>query len=504
LVKAKGIRTGSTSASFKKNIKIYNKELMTGEAREKCAVAAMVTKEAEMAASELTYESLFAMQHRGTEASGMTASMPDGELRYHRDNGMVRDVYDIEAIRHMAGNLAIGHNRYSTSGSKDLHQQPVIDQAIGFSFAHNGNLPVTQHLETFLSKHHIRPEHVNDSEMMGLAIAQYMRNGQSLPDAVELSYPLFRGAFSCVAMHEDMVVAFRDPKGIRPLAIGNLYDGGKAVSSETCGLDIIDATYEREVEPGEMVIITRDGIESRQLADGEPKLDMFEFVYFARHDSRLYGQSVNEVRRRFGEKLAEEHPPVTDDIDNILVVPVPDTSTPAAEGYAESLGLNQRHAIIKNRYIGRTFMQPSHQQRTQQLRRKHNIIPDAMKGRDVILIDDSIVRLNTLPRLVELAYLSGARSVTALIGSAPVRFPDFYGIDTPKQGELAAANMTIEEMRKQINCKHLGYLSLEGMVSATGLPAERFNLSCFNGEYPVGIGHLKEEVGAPISMEFAE
>jgi len=477
---------------------------MAGEAREKCAVAAIITPGSESPASHRVYEELFAMQHRGAEASGIVSQPIHEGLQAHRGLGMVPDVYDEAAMRHLSGSIAVGHNRYSTSGSKKSHPQPFTDPAIGFAFGHNGNLPVTQYLETYLSKHHIQPEHLNDSEMMGHAIAQYIRSGHDLPDAVELAYPLFRGAFSCVAMHDGAVVAFRDPKGIRPLALGTLAEGGYAVASETCGLDIIDAAYEREVRPGELAIISNDGIESRQVAEGDSKLDMFEFAYFARGDSRLYGQSVNEVRRRFGEELAAQHPPHTDDVKNIVVVPVPDTSIPAAEGYAEALGLCERQAVVKNRYIGRTFMETTNGGRNTQLRRKHNIIAEAVDGKDLMLVDDSIVRLNTIPRLVKLAYMSGARSVGVVIASPPVRFPDFYGIDTPKQSELAAANLTIEQMREEIGCNYLGFLSVSRMAAATGMPASQFNLSCFTGEYPIGIGARKRDIVKPVSMEFAE
>ncbi len=467
---------------------------------EKCAVAAVAGE----GAAELVAEELFALQHRGPEASGIASQRADGSIESHRRPGLVRDVYHAEDIARLTGNLAIGQNKYSTNGSKDRHLQPVLDEPTGFALGHNGNLPVTKQLETFLGKHNINTAQLNDSEMMGLAIAQYIRNGHDIADSVELAYPMFRGAFSSVALHDGLVVAFRDPKGIRPLALGS-FDGGHTFASETCGLDIVDAEYLREVQPGEMVVLSESGIEeTRQLADGEEKLDIFEFVYFARHDSLLYGQRVNEVRRRFGEQLAEQHPPTVDDVANILVVPVPDTSLPAAEGYADRLGLKHRQAIIKNRYIGRTFLQPTQQQRHTQLRRKHTLIPEAVKDRDIILIDDSIVRLNTIPRLVEQARQAGARSVSVLIASPPVRFPDFYGIDTPKQSELAAANMTVEAMRREIKAKYLGYLSLGRMVAATELPAEKFNLSSFTGEYPIGIGHRKDEIGAPVSMEFAD
>ncbi|MGH7195495.1 MAG: amidophosphoribosyltransferase [Candidatus Saccharimonadales bacterium] len=471
--------------------------------REKCAVAGIMTADEDNSAAGLLYESLYALQHRGTEASGMASKTAYG-LETHRELGLVRDIYDKQVITRLAGNIAFGHNRYSTSGDKKRHRQPVVDEAIGLAMGHNGNLPDTTELEDHLASHNLLHSQINDSEMIGLSIAQFMRGDKDLPDAIEKAYPLLNGAFSCVGMQDGALVAFRDQYGIRPLALGKLGDGSWAVSSETCGLDIIGASYEREVRPGELAIITKAGLESRQLAEGADKLDIFEFVYFARHDSHLYGQSVNEIRRKFGEKLADEHNSLYSNSQNTLVVPVPDTSIPEAEGYAQKLGLTQKQAIIKNRYIGRTFMQPTNNVRQEQLRRKHNIIPEAIEGKDVIFIDDSIVRLNTMPGLVKLAKQVGARSVSVLIGSPPVRFPDFYGIDTPNQTELAAANMTIEQMRRTIGCQYLGFLSLDGMIKATGLPAEKFNLSCFTGEYPIDIGANKQDIYTPVSMELAE
>lgn len=474
---------------------------MAGEAREKCAVAGVLTTETGLEAAPLVYENLFAMQHRGAEASGIASFPVEGTVVSHREQGMVHDVYGEKEFQKLAGQIAVGHNRYSTSGAKDRHPQPYKDAPTGFGLSLNGNVPDLSRLEAHLETRNIQHQSMNDAEMMGHSIALSIRDGLDLPSAIQGSYELFEGAFSCVASHDNMLVAFRDPKGIRPLAIGS-FEGGYAITSETCGLDIIDAKYEREVEPGELVIITSHGIESQQLAATDRKLDMFEFVYFARHDSQIYGQRVNEVRRRMGEKLAEEHP--LNDNKDAIVIPVPDTSVPAAEGYAETLGLRHRQSIIKNRYIGRTFMQPNQKARRQQLRRKHNIIPEAVKGQDIILIDDSIVRLNTMPRLVELAYLSGAKSVSVLIHSPPVRFPDFYGIDTPSQDELAAANMTVEQIKHKINSTYLGYLSLGGMVEATNMPLNMFNLSCFTGEYPIDIGARRKEITTPVSMEYVE
>lgn len=474
---------------------------MAGELKEKCAVVGVMTDGYENA-STLAYEALFALQHRGTEATGMAGQMPRGAIESHIGPGMVRDVYDnLDAAERLRPtNPVVGHNRYSTSGSKKKHPQPVIDEAVGLAIGHNGNLPDTSELEAYLDQRNLLHSDVNDSEMIGMAIAQMLRDGKDLPGAIAETYPMMKGAFSCVGMQDGLIVAFRDPSGIRPLALGKR-ENGHIVASETCALDAVGAEYVREVRPGELIIISPDGVESQQLAVGESKLDIFELVYFARHDSRLYGKSVNEIRREFGRNLARQHGSPYENTENTIVVPVPDTSIPEAEGYAEELGLRQRQLIVKSRYVGRTFMQTTDKARQEQLRFKHNIIDEGVKGKDLILVDDSIVRLNTIPRIVALAKHAGAHSVSVLIGSPPVRFPDFYGIDTPSQDELAAANMTIEQMRKEIGCKYLGFLSLDEMVKATGEPAEKFNLSCFNGVYPIDIGRRKREINTPVSME---
>ncbi len=478
---------------------------MRGNLREKCAVAAVIEKDAPQSASAQVADLLFALQHRGDEATGIASQPSNGKIAFYHGEGLVRDVFKEDILTDLTGSMAIGHNRYSTNGRKDCHMQPFVDDGIGFAFAHNGNLPVTDYLEKFLSTSNIPPEYRNDSEMMGLAIAQHIRQGQSLADAVQLCYPYFKGSFSCVAMHNGVIVAFRDRKGIRPLAFGKT-DHGYAVSSETCGLDYLGAEYIRDVAPGEMIVIKQDGYQAIQVVGGEEKLDIFEFVYFARHDSYLYGKNVNEFRRRSGEILAKEHRLNLSKKNTTLVIPVPDTSVPASEGYADTLSLKHRQAIIKNRFIpGRSFMQPTQENRMQLLRRKHNIIPEAVEGKNLILIDDSIVRLNTLPRLVELAYSCGAKTVSVLIASPPVRFPDFYGIDTPSQSELAASYMTVEQMKEKIGCEYLGFLSLPGLIAATGIDEGRFNLSCFNGQYPIGIGQKWEAtIKPPISMEYVD
>ncbi|MFO0971484.1 MAG: hypothetical protein U0520_04030 [Candidatus Saccharimonadales bacterium] len=255
-----------------------------GELKEKCAVGAVAANNDEVCAAGQLYHILFALQHRGVEASGITTMSDNGELHEHRQPGMVRDVYDDEIIQRLTGNLAIGHNRYSTNGSKYAHLQPVVAPDIEFSLATNGNLPLTDKLQTFLQRNGLRIREQNDSEMQALAVAQHIRGNHDLADAVELTAPLLRGSYSSVALHDNTIVAFRDPKGIRPLELGRTADG-YVVASETYGLDVVEAAHERSINPGELVIITKDGIESRQFAEGEEKLDIFEFVYFARPDS---------------------------------------------------------------------------------------------------------------------------------------------------------------------------------------------------------------------------
>lgn len=466
---------------------------------EKCAVTAFVGHSNDVPAAHYVNEGLLALQHRGTDASGIAAS-DSGHMTSHRGKGMVKDVHTEASLMSLAGSTAIGHNRYATSGPSHEHIQPFVDMPVGLAYAHNGNLPDTRRLDRFLGSNGVKIDPYNDSEKMGLLISQHLRSGHGLPTAIELAYPLFRGAFSSVAMHDGLVAAFRDSRGIRPMALGQT-DDGYAVASETCGLDAIGASYLREVEPGEMVVLSPDGYESIRVADGKPQLDIFEIVYFARPDSYLYDQRVKSMRYQTGVELAKQHPLGQENSERYLVVPVPDTSNPVAEGYAKQLGLESRQAIVKNRYAGRSFMQPSDKDRQSVLVRKHNIISEDVKGRDVIVIDDSIVRLNTLPRLVNLIRQAGARSVSALISSPPVRFPDYYGIDTPRQDKLAAATMTIEEIRHVVGSEYLGYLSLNGLIEAIGISIDKFSTSCFTGEYPIGIGARRDEVQQPVSMD---
>lgn len=480
------------------------KLLDSDKLHEKCAVVGVSTHTVNANdAAQIAYQALFALQHRGVEGSGMVTT--DGnELRTVRSPGMVRDVYSEDEIAYLKGKIAVGHNRYSTNGGRHSHLQPVINDSIGFAFAHNGNVPDTELLEAYLTKRHYVTNQYNDSELLGNALASKLHGDRDIEAAVREVSKLAVGAYSCVATHGGYLFGFRDSHGIRPLEIGE-FEGGMILASETCALDTVGAKHVRSVKPGELVII-RDGklISSIQITKATEHFDVFELVYFARHDSIMKGQRVNEVRRRFGEELAQAHAPWQKNIDSVIVTAVPDTSIPAAEAYAESLGLPHQTAVIKNRYIGRTFMQPTQASRKSNLRLKHTIITERIKGRDVYLIDDSIVRGNTLPRLIELIKKSGAKSVSVLIASPPIRFPDFYGVDTPLQVDLIAANKTVEEMRVAIGADYLGFLSVSAMVRASGIAKEALNLAAFTGEYPISIGKHGVHINEPVSREYID
>jgi amidophosphoribosyltransferase len=447
---------------------------------EKCGVFGALTSK--RYAQRATYYGLFALQHRGQESSGIASATERG-LDRHAGEGLVAHVYREDDLARLKSNLAIGHNRYATSGGADgAHLQPIVDAEAGFAFAHNGNLPDTSVIERFLDEHRVEHLGLNDSQMMAAAIGHYMGQGRSLADAIEAAWPLFTGAFACVAMSGDTLVAFRDECGIRPLAIGNLEDG-YAVASETCAFDTIGAAYLRDVKPGELVAINAKGMTSRQVAKPRLKFDVFEFVYFARPDSMLLGRRVNEVRRELGRELAREFPIKAD-----VVVPVPDSAVPVALGYAQESGIPFDHGFVKNRYIHRTFIRPTQEMRERDVKTKLNPVPEVVMGKDVIVIDDSIVRGTTTGKIVDMLHGAGARSVHVLVASPPVKYPDFYGINTPNQADLIAATKTVPEICAYIGAQSLGYLSYEGMIRATGLPKSKLNLSCFDGVYPISIG----------------
>ncbi len=458
---------------------------MTEDLNEKCGVFGIWDgKEA----SRYAYFGLFALQHRGQEQTGI-ASTDGKKIFIYKHSGLVSQVYTEKIIKKLKGFAAIGHNRYSTSrGTDSKHAQPIVFNNL-CAFAHNGNLPSTKALGDFLKKNKIETKGNSDSELMVKAIGFYMKKGFSLGEAVEKAYPLFTGAFSCVALSTKEMVAFRDPRGIRPLVIGK---NGKEVviASETCGLRTVGAKFLREVLPGELVIVSKNGIKSKILAKQDPKFDIFEFVYFSRHDCIMLGQSVYQVRKNFGKILFKENSKLKLDV----IVPVPETAIPSAIGYSQASGIPFEMALNKNRYIHRTFIEPTQASREQKVKMKLTVLRSIITGKRVGIIDDSIVRGTTSQQIVKMFFDSGAKEVHFLVCSPPVKFPDFYGIDTPRQEKLISSQKTIEETRQFLGATSLTFLSIDGMVKATGLAKNRFSLSAFNGEYPLPIFEHEKEI----------
>lgn len=463
--------------------------------QEKCAVFG--TYGASSEASKLAYYALWSLQHRGQESSGITSS--DSKKLYHfSDFGLVANVYKEEDLQALNGHIAIGHNRYSTSGGADTcYNQPLMGNHNGFSFAHNGNLPTTDKLEAFLEKHHVPTDELNDSGMMSAAIEVYIRQGMNLVNAIKEAYPLFEGVFSCVAMDKECLVAFRDKYGIRPLSIGKL-GAGYVVASETSAYETIGAEYVRDVNPGEVALIDERGITSYQIEEADLKLDIFEFVYFARPDSMLLGQNVNSVRENFGKQLSKEYK-----IDADVVIPVPDSSIPAAVGFSKASKIPMEMGLVKNRYINRTFIRPTEELRKRDLMMKLNPIHEAINGKKVALVDDSIVRGTTMQQVVKMLRMAGAKEVHLMISSPPVKYPDFYGINTPSQDDLLASKMNNKEMCKHLGADSLNFLSYDGMVKATGINGDNLCTSCFDGVYPAPIKQRADSIsydgGRPVN-----
>ncbi len=460
---------------------------------EKCAVVGIYADGGQVARQ--AFFALFALQHRGQEASGITTS--DGNSLYtHKGAGLVSGVYTEEAIKPLVGHIAIGHNRYSTSGGGALdHAQPVLNNGNDFALAHNGNLPSVKALQEFLQSKNSLKDNRSDSELVADAIGVCLKEGQSLEESVQKIFPLMTGSFSIVMMIKDTLVAVRDSFGMRPLAFGKL-NNGFVVASETCALKTIGAEFVREVDPGEMLIINKDGLKSVKLAEATPRHDIFEFVYFARPDSVLCGKSVYEVRKQSGITLAEEFTKSAD-----IVVPVPDTAMPVAIGFSQKSGIPLELGLIKNRYVHRTFIEPDQASRDHSVALKLIPMPEVLKGKRVVVIDDSIVRGTTSRKLVDNLFKAGAKEVHFLISSPPVRFPDFYGIDTPKQSDLIASHKTVEEIREYLGATSLHYLTLDGLIKSIGLPKENLCTSFFTGEYPIDILERKSEVSYDVPKE---
>ncbi|MGH2555844.1 MAG: amidophosphoribosyltransferase [Actinomycetota bacterium] len=430
--------------------------------------------------ARLTFFGLFALQHRGQESAGMAVS-DGGRILVYRELGLVSQVFDERTLSTLQGDLCIGHTRYSTTGSTTWENaQPAFktNGIRGLALGHNGNLVNTSELALRAGK---RSDASTDSDIVAALLARDLDQG--LEQAAMKVLPTLTGAFSFVMMDERTVYGARDPYGVRPLAIGRI-GSGYCLASETCALDVVGATFVRDVEPGELVSIDDRGIRSRRFAESpRPALCLFEFVYLSRPDSRMFGRGVHETRRQMGRLLATEAPVQAD-----LVIPIPDTGHSAAQGYAEASGIPYGEGLMKNRYIGRTFIEPTPALRSRGVKLKLNPLPDAIRGRRLVVVDDSIVRGTTTRQIVQVLRDAGASEVHLRIVSPPIRWPCFYGIDMSTRAELIAAGTSVEGVRDFVGADSLAYLGLDSLVAATSAPKESFCRACFDGEYPIPVG----------------
>jgi amidophosphoribosyltransferase len=429
--------------------------------------------------ARLTFFGLFALQHRGQESAGMAVS--DGSrILVYRELGLVSQVFDERTLSTLQGDLCIGHTRYSTTGSTTWENaQPAFKThgARGLALGHNGNLVNTGDLATRAGA---RSRASTDSDVVATLLASHLDDG--LEAAALEVLPTLSGAFSFVMMDEQTVYGARDPYGIRPLSIGRL-GSGYCLASETCALDVVGATFVRDVEPGELVSIDDRGVRSHRFAASGSALCLFEFVYLSRPDSRMLGRSVHETRREMGRRLAGEAP-----VEGDLVIPVPDTGHSAAQGFAEASGIPYGEGLIKNRYIGRTFIEPTPALRSRGVKLKLNPLPDAIRGKRLVVVDDSIVRGTTTRQIVQVLREAGASQIHLRIVSPPIRWPCFYGIDMSTREELIAAGTSVQGVRDFVGADSLAYLSLDSLVAATGAASGSFCRACFDGQYPVPVG----------------
>jgi amidophosphoribosyltransferase len=458
----------------------------TQEVGEKCAVFVAYNIEE---AALVTAAALHSMQHRGQAASGIAVA-DYGEISRYVGEGLVENVFSAEILSQLPGHFAIGHNRYPTSGGPG-HPLPTIEnggQNEQLSFALNGNIALTALLEDLLERYGVEYTGLNDAELMSRALGTLVAKGMSGEEAVVEAYSSFTGAFSAVTMMPDKIMAFRDECGIRPLHIGRM-GSGFVVASETCAFDDIGATAIQEVKPGELIVIDANGMRSHQVVSPNEKNDLFELVYFASERSTFKGERIERIRQRMGARLAEECP-----VDADIVIPVPSSAIPAAQGYAQMSGIEYADGLLRNPdYKKRTFIEPTQEARTRGVEAKLSALP-AVHGKRVVVIDDSIVRGTTTIAIVNMLRQAGAREVHVRISSPPVLYPDFYGTDIPRQDTLLAHRRSIEEMRKFLGVDSLGYLSLTGTIAATGYSKDIFSTSCFDGDYSIPIGHFEETI----------
>jgi amidophosphoribosyltransferase len=457
--------------------------------------------------AKLTYYGLYALQHRGQESAGIAVSN-GAQIMVFKDMGLVSQVFDEPTLNSLRGHLAIGHSRYSTTGASVWNNaQPTFRPTANGSIAlgHNGNLTNTEELAGWLAERDqygtslvpgaLSMEATNDTSLVTALMATFPDLGTA--EAALEVLPHLKGAFSLVFMDEETIFAARDAQGIRPLVLGRL-ERGWVVASETAALDIVGASFVREVAPGEMVAIDAEGLRSWTFAKPSPKGCLFEFVYLARPDTMISGRRLHTVRVEVGRTLAKEYP-----VDADLVIPVPESGTPAAVGYAEQSGIPYGQGLVKNSYVGRTFIQPSQTIRQLGIRLKLNPLRDVIEGKRLVVVDDSIVRGNTQRALVRMLREAGAREIHIRISSPPVKWPCFYGIDFASRAELIATGLNTDEICRSLGADSLGYVSLEGLVEATTIEMDHLCRACFDGVYPVQLP-LSERVPANHQLQIVE
>ena len=456
--------------------------------QEECGVFGIYMNDDAYDPAEAAYLGLYALQHRGQESAGIAVAK-EGEILQYKGMGLCAEVFRDSLSKIAGGKLAIGHVRYSTTGeSKLTNCQPlVISYRSGkLAIAHNGNLVNTEVLRRRLEEQGAIFQTTLDTEVMAALIARYSKEG--LLPAIRKMMTLAKGAYALTIMTEDTLIGVRDPKGIRPLALGKL-DNNYVLASESCAFDAMDAEFVRDIRPGEIVMINKDGLKSYTgVQSSETALCVFEYVYFARPDSDIDGISVYKAREAMGTRLAQRFP-----VDADLVADVPDSATPSASGYAAQSGIPYTKALAKNRYVGRTFIQPSQSLRERGVKLKLNAIKRNVHGKKLVLIDDSIVRGTTSKKIVEMLRLAGAREVHMMISSPPVKYPCFFGIDTPSHEQLIGAKKSIDEICRQIGADSLHYLTIEDLLKTVEGAGCNFCVGCFNGKYPVDIERANNE-----------
>ena len=446
---------------------------------ESCGVFGVYAPNEDVA--RLTFFALFALQHRGQESSGIATA--DGQkIQAYARMGLVTQVFNEEALSRLTGYIAIGHNRYSTSGSSQIcNAQPIIvgKGSETIAIAHNGNIVNTKHLYEELSQQGYTFNSSTDTEVIANLIISSTE--KDWVDKIRYAMHRLQGVYSLTIMTNDRLFGVRDPLGVRPLCLGTI-NGGWVLASESCALDHIGANFMREIEPGEIVSIGDKGLESYREESGKRALCIFEYSYFARPDSTINGRLVYQARQAMGAGLAEEHPVEAD-----LVVGVPDSSTIAAVGYAQKSGIPLADGLVKNRYVGRTFIEPDQRIRDLGVKLKYNPMPQVLKDKRIVMVDDSIVRGTTTPHVIKLLRKAGAKEVHMRICVPPIRYPCFFGVDMATYRELLAAQKTIPEIKDFIGADSLCYLSVEGLIKAVALPRDTFCLACFTGDYPIPI-----------------